>query len=73
MLGDGGSARSAVLLRAGLGDRRACFRAPGAIGGDGIPVFAPYGVDQLSDMRRFVFETSERVGNDTLETYRAAD
>ena len=73
LLVEGGSALSAVLLRAGLVDRLAWFRAPGAIGGDGIPVFAPYGVDQLSDMRRFVLETSERVGNDTLETYRAAD
>ena len=73
LLVEGGSALSAVLLRAGLVDRLAWFRAPGAIGGDGVPVFAPYGVDQLSDMRRFVLETSERVGNDTLETYRAAD
>ena len=73
VLVEGGGALSAAFLRARLVDRLAWFRAPGAIGGDGIPVFAAYGVDQLSDMRRFVLESIEPVGKDMLETYCVAD
>ena len=73
LLVEGGGALSAAFLRARLVDRLAWFRAPGAIGGDGIPVFAAYGVDQLSDMRRFVLESIEPVGKDMLETYCVAD
>ena len=51
----------------------AWFRAPSVIGGDGMPVFGPYGVNQLSDMRRFVLESIEPLGKDVLETYRVAD
>ncbi|MFL2542290.1 MAG: RibD family protein, partial [Candidatus Latescibacterota bacterium] len=73
LLVEGGGTLSAAFLRARLIDRVAWFRAPGAIGGDGIPVFEAYGVDQLSDMRRFVLESIEPVGKDMLETYCVAD
>ena len=73
LLVEGGGALSAVFLRARLVDRLAWFRAPSVIGGDGMPVFGSYGVNQLSDMRRFVLESIEPLGKDMLETYRAAD
>ncbi len=72
LLVEGGSAMAAALMRAGLVDRLAWFRAPGVIGGDGTPVVAAYGVDTLSQMRRFELVSTETVGNDTLETYRVA-
>ncbi|MBO88060.1 MAG: riboflavin biosynthesis protein RibD [Rickettsiales bacterium] len=73
LLVEGGGGLSAVFLRAGLVDRLAWFRASSVMGGDGTPVFAAYGVEQLSDMRRFVLESIEPTGNDMLETYRVAD
>lgn len=70
VLVEGGSALAAALMRADLVDRLAWFRAAGVMGGDGIPVIAAYGVDGLSDMRRFELLSTERVGDDMLETYR---
>ena len=73
VLVEGGSALAAVLLRAGLVDRVAWFRAASLIGGDGIPAIAAYGVDSLSEMRRFELLSVAMVGDDRLETYRVAD
>tara|TARA_B100000676_G_scaffold313516_1_gene395958 strand:- start:8342 stop:9469 length:1128 start_codon:yes stop_codon:yes gene_type:complete len=73
LLVEGGGGLSAVFLRAGLVDRLAWFRASSVMGGDGTPVFAAYGIEQLSDMRRFVLERIEPTGKDMLETYRVAD
>ena len=73
VLVEGGSALAAVFLRAGLVDRVAWFRAASLIGGDGIPAIAAYGVDSLSEMRRFELLSVTMVGDDRLETYRVAD
>ena len=73
VLVEGGSALAAVLLRAGLVDRVAWFRAASLIGGDGIPAIAAYGVDSLSEMRRFELVSVKMVGDDRLETYRVTD
>lgn len=73
VLVEGGSALAAVLLRAGLVDRVSWFRAASLIGGDGVPAIAAYGVDSLSQMRRFQLLSVEAVGDDRLETYRVAD
>ena len=70
VLVEGGSALSAALMRADLVDRIAWFRAGGVMGDDGTPVVAAYGVDRLSDMRRFTLASQETVGEDVLETYR---
>lgn len=72
VLVEGGSAVAASLMRANLIDRMAWFRAASVIGGDGTPVIAAYGVDALSQMRRFELISSQSVGDDRLETYRVS-
>jgi len=57
---------------AGLVDRIAWFRAPGVMGGDGIPTAAPFGVDRLADMPRFAREAVLETGADLLEIYGRA-
>ncbi len=72
VLVEGGSAVAAALMRANLVDRMAWFRAASVMGGDGAPVVAAYGVDALSQMRRFELISSQSMGDDRLETYRVA-
>ena len=67
---EGGAVLSAALLRAGLIDRIAWFRAPSVIGGDGKAVFADLGVETIEDMPAFVPLTREIIGDDTLDIYR---
>ena len=68
VLVEGGGRLAAALLRAGLVDRIEWFRAPGAIGGDGIPALAALGVDRARDMARFVRIASAPAGEDVLDT-----
>jgi diaminohydroxyphosphoribosylaminopyrimidine deaminase/5-amino-6-(5-phosphoribosylamino)uracil reductase len=70
LLVEGGGRLAAALLRAGLVDRVAWFRAPSVIGGDGVPAAAPFGVDQPGAAARFVREDALELGDDRLETYR---
>ncbi len=70
VLVEGGSTLAAVLLRAGLVDRLAWFRAPLLIGGDGIPAVAGFGLAELAEARRFERVALETVGEDVLETLR---
>jgi diaminohydroxyphosphoribosylaminopyrimidine deaminase/5-amino-6-(5-phosphoribosylamino)uracil reductase len=72
VLVEGGSAVAAALMRANLIDRMAWFRAASVMGGAGIPVIAAYGVNALSQMRRFELISNQSVGDDRLETYRVA-
>jgi diaminohydroxyphosphoribosylaminopyrimidine deaminase/5-amino-6-(5-phosphoribosylamino)uracil reductase len=72
VLVEGGSAVAAALMRANLIDRMAWFRAASVMGGGGIPVIAAYGVNALSQMRRFELISNQSVGDDRLETYRVA-
>jgi diaminohydroxyphosphoribosylaminopyrimidine deaminase/5-amino-6-(5-phosphoribosylamino)uracil reductase len=69
ILVEGGSRLSAALLRDDLVDRIYWFRAPGIIGGDGLPVAAPFGVSKLDAMARFVRDDASSLGIDLLETY----
>jgi diaminohydroxyphosphoribosylaminopyrimidine deaminase/5-amino-6-(5-phosphoribosylamino)uracil reductase len=73
VLVEGGSAVAAALMRANLIDRMAWFRASSVMGAGGTPAIAAFGVDALSEMRRFELITSQSVGDDRLETYRIAD
>lgn len=70
ILVEGGSQVAAALLQANLVDRLAWFRAPGVIGGDGLPAAQGFGVDRLGGMPRFVPMGLVRLGDDVLETYR---
>ena len=68
VLVEGGGRLAASLLGAGLVDRIEWFRAPGAIGGDGVPALASLGVERMHDMPRFVRIASTPVGEDVLDT-----
>ena len=68
VLVEGGGRLASALLRAGLVDRLAWFRAPSLIGGDGIAALAPIGVDRIEDMPRFVRASTTCLGPDMLET-----
>lgn len=70
LLVEGGAGIAAALLRAGVVDRLAWFRAAAVMGGDGVPAIAPYGLERLVDMKRFEPQSTVRLGDDWLETYR---
>jgi diaminohydroxyphosphoribosylaminopyrimidine deaminase/5-amino-6-(5-phosphoribosylamino)uracil reductase len=71
VLVEGGGHLTAALLRDRLVDRIYWFRAPGIIGGDGMPVAMPFGVDRLDDTVRFERVSVIALGVDALETYVA--
>ena len=68
VLVEGGGRLAAGLMRAGLVDEIAWFRAPGAIGGDGVPALAALGVERANDMPRFHRVSSASLGEDVLDT-----
>lgn len=72
VLVEGGGHLAAGLLRARLVDRIAWFRAPGIMGGDGMAAAAPFGVDRLAAMPRFVRQAVLDTGADLLEVYERA-
>jgi len=67
---EGGAVLNAALLRAGLVDRIAWFRAPKLIGGDGRPAFGDLGVEKIEDMPTFIPLARETIGDETLDIYR---
>ncbi len=72
VLVEGGGQLAAGLLRGGLVDRLAWFRAPSVMGGDGVAVAAAFGVDGLGQAPAFRRLAVVEVGDDLLETYAAA-
>ncbi len=73
VLAEGGSHISASLLRDGLAHRLVWFRSPSVIGGDGLAVAAPFGVDHLADMAAFERVSVAEAGDDLVETYAIRD
>jgi diaminohydroxyphosphoribosylaminopyrimidine deaminase / 5-amino-6-(5-phosphoribosylamino)uracil reductase len=69
LLVEGGGRLAAALLRLGLVDHIAWFRAPSLIGGDGIAAAAPFGIDEPGAAPRFVRDAVVELGDDRLETY----
>jgi diaminohydroxyphosphoribosylaminopyrimidine deaminase/5-amino-6-(5-phosphoribosylamino)uracil reductase len=69
VLVEGGGRLVASLLLAHAVDRLAWFRAPKAIGGDGVPAVAALGLYSMDDAPRFRRIDTQRVGEDILETY----
>jgi len=69
LLVEGGSRLSAALLRENLVGRLCWFRSPSVIGGDGIPVAGPLGVDSIKTAPRFVRVSARKFGDDLLESY----
>ncbi|MFQ5954901.1 MAG: bifunctional diaminohydroxyphosphoribosylaminopyrimidine deaminase/5-amino-6-(5-phosphoribosylamino)uracil reductase RibD [Kiloniellales bacterium] len=72
VLVEGGGRLAAGLLRAGVVDRLAWFRAPAVIGGDGVPVAAAFGIDELAQAPAFRRLSVAEIGDDLLETYAVA-
>lgn len=72
LLVEAGPALATAILRAGLVDALAWFRAPSLIGGDGLAAVGGLDVARLADARGFVRESVETLGDDVLESYRAA-
>ena len=69
LLVEGGGRLAASLFRADLADRLVWFRAPGVIGGDGVPAVAGFGLEGLADMTRFQRLSARPIGADLVETY----
>jgi diaminohydroxyphosphoribosylaminopyrimidine deaminase / 5-amino-6-(5-phosphoribosylamino)uracil reductase len=67
VLVEGGAVLAASLLRAGLVDRLAWFRAGAILGGDAIAAVAPFGLDRLAEAPRFRLTAVETLGEDVLE------
>jgi diaminohydroxyphosphoribosylaminopyrimidine deaminase/5-amino-6-(5-phosphoribosylamino)uracil reductase len=72
VLVEGGGRLAAALLRAGLVDRLAWFRAPSVMGGDGVAAAAAFGVEALGEAPAFRRLSVAEVGDDLLETYASA-
>lgn len=66
---EGGGRLAAAFLRAGLVDEIAWFRAPILLGGDGLPAVGPLALDRIDGAPRWRLAATERIGDDTLETY----
>lgn len=72
VLVEGGALLTAALLRQRLIDKMVLFVAPKIIGGDGISVFGPCGVDTMEQVLSLQHLTSRRIGDDVmLEAYPA--
>jgi diaminohydroxyphosphoribosylaminopyrimidine deaminase/5-amino-6-(5-phosphoribosylamino)uracil reductase len=73
LLAEAGGMLASALLRDGLVDDLAVFRAPKLLGGDGIPMIGPLGIGAL-DQHMSLHRTAVRaLGNDVVETFRLAD
>lgn len=70
LLVEGGGRLAASLLKAGLVDRIAWYRAAMTIGGDGVPAIAALDLSSLVEARAFVRTGLQPIGPDVLETYR---
>jgi diaminohydroxyphosphoribosylaminopyrimidine deaminase/5-amino-6-(5-phosphoribosylamino)uracil reductase len=66
VLVEGGATLSATLLRRRLVDKVLLFVAPKIIGGDGISVIGPCGVETMEQVINLRDVVSQRLGNDVL-------
>lgn len=69
---EGGGYLAAAFLRANLVDRIVRFGSGSVIGGDGLAVVAPFGVDRLANAPKFVRAGVLPCGEDVLETWARA-
>ncbi len=73
LLVEGGSHLAAAIMAEDLVDRIEWFRAPMVMGGDGVPAIQPFGVDRLTDARRYTRTNIRHPGVDLLESLRRGD
>lgn len=71
VLAEGGATLATSLLKARLVDRLLWYRAPSLMG-EGLAAVTSLGLAGLKDMPRFVREETRHLGEDALESYRAA-
>ena len=72
VLVEGGALLTAALLERRLVDKMVFFMAPKIIGGDGVSVFGPCGVDTMEQVLSLRDLTSRQIGDDVmLEAYPA--
>jgi diaminohydroxyphosphoribosylaminopyrimidine deaminase/5-amino-6-(5-phosphoribosylamino)uracil reductase len=69
VLVEGGARLAGALMKAGLVDRIAWFRAPLALGGDGVSALEPLGIADPAAAAKWRRIDTRRVGADQLETY----
>lgn len=69
LLIEGGAAVAAAFLAADLVDRIHAFRAPFAIGGDGLAAIGPLGLDRVADAPRFLRRSVTSADDDLAELY----
>ena len=69
---EGGHEIHTSFLASRFVDEIAWFRSATAIGGDGLPVFGPLGVEAPGQAPRFRRTAFEEFGDDTLELFRPA-
>jgi diaminohydroxyphosphoribosylaminopyrimidine deaminase/5-amino-6-(5-phosphoribosylamino)uracil reductase len=67
VLVEGGARLAGALMKAGLVDRIAWFRAPLALGGDGVPALEPLGIADPAAAAKWKRIDQRRLGEDTLE------
>jgi diaminohydroxyphosphoribosylaminopyrimidine deaminase/5-amino-6-(5-phosphoribosylamino)uracil reductase len=71
LLVEGGARLAGALVKAGLVDRIAWFRAPLLLGGDGVPALEPLGVADPAAAPKWRRVDARNFGQDLLETYAA--
>lgn len=69
ILVEGGGGVAATLLSAGMIDRIHAFRAPIAVGGDGVAAIGPLGLDRVADGPRFRRIETRDIDDDVAELY----
>jgi len=69
LLVEGGAAVAAALLGQGLVDRIHAFRAPFALGADGLAAIGPLGLDRVRDAPRFIRREMSAADDDGVELY----
>jgi diaminohydroxyphosphoribosylaminopyrimidine deaminase/5-amino-6-(5-phosphoribosylamino)uracil reductase len=69
VLVEGGGVLAAGLLRAGLVDRVALYRAPLLLGADATPSVAPLGLQRLAEAPGFRLLDALDLGPDRFEHY----
>ena len=72
VLVEGGARLAGALMKAGLVDRIAWFRAPLALGGDGVPALEPLGIADPAAAAKWKLVDTRRVGADTLDVLARA-
>ncbi|MGE0736811.1 MAG: bifunctional diaminohydroxyphosphoribosylaminopyrimidine deaminase/5-amino-6-(5-phosphoribosylamino)uracil reductase RibD [Alphaproteobacteria bacterium] len=73
LLIEGGRAIATAFLRAGLVDRIVWFRAPSAIGEDGLPALGALGVADIAHRLKFSRVSLTDCGDDVIEELRPTD